>query len=94
MQITADGPVLFREEEVSVAFVDGRTPDTEQQKLLDFIHWKFGAIMPKELYFDGLVPPTGGSLSMLRNLQPKEFSFQNGWIKIGYQLISKVVDPS
>ena len=87
IEVTDNGPVLFRSGEVSVDFVDAHNPTKSEQQLLDFISRKFGAIMPPELYFDGLVPPTGGALSMLRSLQPKEFSFQEGWMKIGYQLL-------
>jgi hypothetical protein len=93
-ETTPDGPVLFREGDVSVQFVDGRQPDAGQQDLLDFIRWKFRSVMARELYFDGLVPPTGGSLGMLRNLQPKEYSFQDGWMRIGYQLLENLVEPS
>ena len=45
--------------------------------------------MPEQLYFDGLVPPTGGSLAMLRNLKANEYSFENGWMRMGYSLIDR-----
>lgn len=93
-ETTPDGPALFREGDVSVQFVDGHQPNAGQQNLLDFIRWKFSSIMGRELYFDGLVPPVGGSLGMLRSLAPQEYSFRDGWMKIGYQLLENVVDPS
>ena len=61
--------------------------DSEEQEFLDFIQWKFNAIMPDALYADGLVPPAGGSFGLLRQLLPKEYSFHDGWMVIGYQLV-------
>ena len=62
--------------------------------MLHFLRWKFRAVMPEALYFDGLVPPTGGSLAMLHNLKANEYSFQDGWMRIGYRLVDPKVDPS
>ena len=71
----------------------GASPATaEEQNFLDFLHRKFNAVMPAELYFDGLVPPTGGSLAMLRNLKPNDYSFENGWMRMGYSLIDRKAD--
>ena len=48
--------------------------------------------MPEELYFDGLVPPVGGSLAMLRNLRPDAYRFENGWMRMGYSLVDSQAD--
>jgi hypothetical protein len=47
---------------------------------------RFGAVLPAELYFDGLVPPTGGGLAKLRSLAVRDFYTEKGWLVIGYEL--------
>jgi hypothetical protein len=84
---TSEGPVFFRQGDVSVDLVQGVPATVEDQQFLDFLYRKFSAVMPEELYFDGLVPPTGGSLAMLRKLEPDAYSFQNGWMRMGYSLV-------
>ena len=92
IEATADGPVFFRQGDVTVDLVGASTATAEEQNFLDFLHRKFSAVMPEELYFDGLVPPTGGSLAMLRNLKPNDYSFENGWMRMGYSLIDRKAD--
>ena len=47
---------------------------------------KFRAFFQKDLYFDGLVPPVGGSGGVLRKLQLTQLSSDQGWVLLGYQL--------
>ena len=77
---------------MSVQLVADRPATAEEQKFLDFLHRKFSAVMPEELYFDGLVPPAGGSLAMLRNLRPDAYRFENGWMRMGYSLVDSQAD--
>ena len=94
IETTNEGPVLFRDGDVSVELVDATSPSTKEREMLHFLRWKFRAVMPEALYFDGLVPPTGGSLAMLHNIKANEYSFQNGWMRIGYRLVDPKVDAS
>jgi hypothetical protein len=88
-EITADGPHLIREGDLSVRFCD-QSPTTEKdEELRQFVYRKFSGVFQPELYFDGLVPPAGGSLGKLRQLQLKELTFRDGWAVIGYQLPPK-----
>ena len=50
--------------------------------------------MPEALYFDGLVPPAGGSLAMMRKLCPGAFRIDNGWLRLGYSMVDEKVDES
>jgi len=92
IETTSEGPVFFRQGDVSVQLVADRPATAEEQKFLDFLHRKFSAVMPEELYFDGLVPPVGGSLAMLRNLRPDAYRFENGWMRMGYSLVDSQAD--
>jgi hypothetical protein len=82
--ITRDGPALIREGDVVVRVSDDGVSDG---KLLEnFLHRKFGAVFLPEVYFYGLMPPTGGSLAKLRRLHTAEFNASRGWLTVAYEL--------
>jgi hypothetical protein len=83
--ITADGPAFVREGELAVRFASHVDP-AEEATLRTFLARKFGAVFPAELHLSGLVPPTGGSLGKLRQLELVEFRSSGGWLALGYQL--------
>lgn len=89
LEITPDGPHLIRQGPLRVVErspADGIDSDDE---IRGFLASKFGAVLPEELYFDGLVPPEGGSWGRIRRLSLKQFTARDGWLAIGYEL-----DPS
>ena len=92
-QITADGPAFMRDGELEVRFpspVDG-----EEQALLGaFLARKFGAVLPPALHLNGLVPPTGGSIGKLRQLELIEFRSSGGWLAVGYQLADRAASKA
>ena len=94
VETTRDGPVFFRQGELTVQLVEDRPATAEEQQALDFLHRKFSAVMPEALYFDGLVPPAGGSLAMMRKLCPDAFRIDNGWLRLGYSMVDETADES
>ena len=94
VETTRDGPVFFRQGDVTVQLVEDRPATTEEQQALDFLHRKFSAVMPEELYFDGLVPPAGGSLAMMRKFCPDAFRIDKGWLRLGYSMVDEKADES
>jgi len=84
-QKTTEGPALLREGEMSIRFTEPLAIQ-EEQPLRSFLARKFGAVLPADLHFDGLVPPEGGSLGKLRRLHLQEFNAARGWVSLGYQL--------
>jgi hypothetical protein len=85
---TRDGPALIRTGDVEVYVEAPESSDntTSATRLRRMLSRKFGAVLPAELYFDGLVPPTGGALGKLRSLALRDFYTENGWLVIGYEL--------
>lgn len=87
-RVTRDGPALIRDGELGViveapeSSLNERSPDELRRMLAR----RFEAILPPELYFDGLVPPSGGALSKLRALVLRDFYCDEGWLVIGYEL--------
>lgn len=86
LEITPDGPHFIRSADLAVRFSDDGMGTDNQESFRQFIHKKFSGIFQPEIFFDGLVPPTGGSLGKLRALELQELSCRNGWLSIGYQL--------
>lgn len=82
---TRDGPALARDGEVAIRFAEPPAPEIAAQ-LEPFLKAKFGAVFPSNLRFHGLMPPTGGSLGKLRQLQLDEFATNGGWLKLAYRL--------
>jgi hypothetical protein len=87
-QITRDGPALLRDGNLAIRFMDG-SPNEAEETLRPLLASKFGAVFPPELHFYGLMPPAGGSLGKLRQLQTAEFRAADGWLSLGYQLAPK-----
>ena len=86
LEITPDGPHLIRKGDLEVRFSDNGDATTHDDSFRRFVHSKFNGFFQPEIYFDGLVPPAGGSLGKLRILQLQELASQNGWLSIGYRL--------
>lgn len=86
MEITPDGPHLIRQGDIAVSYLDEGTETSEQARMMKFVRQKFRAILAESLYFDGLTPPAGGSLAMLRKLHPKQLTAADGWAVLGYQM--------
>jgi hypothetical protein len=80
-----DGPVLRREGELDVRFPGEPSLDS-RAAVEKFLRRKFGAVFPPELIFYGIVPPDGGSLGKLNQLQLAEFTTADGWMTVGYRL--------
>lgn len=92
--ITADGPVLIREQPIVVRF--GREEDARSEEFNEtraFLSSKFGAFFPEELFFSGLVPPVGGALEKLRDLELTEFASRQGWLTLAYHLRVQATSP-
>jgi hypothetical protein len=85
---TRDGPALIRtgDLEVYVEAPESSDNTTSATRLRRMLSRRFGAVLPAELYFDGLVPPTGGGLAKLRSLAVRDFYTEKGWLVIGYEL--------
>jgi hypothetical protein len=69
---------------------DGSPVDESNAQFKRFLHRKFAAIFPPDLYFDGLVPPAGGFWARLRHLNLTQLKAQDGWLAIGYEWASDV----
>jgi hypothetical protein len=82
---TRDGPALAREGDVAIRFAEQPAPEIAAQLEL-LLKSKFGAVFPPNLHFHGLMPPTGGSLGKLRQLQLEEFAANGGWLRLAYRL--------
>jgi hypothetical protein len=89
-QIGRDGPGLVRDGEVRIVVeaAESMPMDKSPDDLRRMLTRKFSAVFPAELHFDGLVPPTGGALSKLRALTLRDFYCQDGWLVIGYELVT------
>lgn len=85
-EMTSDGPHLIREGELAVRFADTDSATSQEESIRRFIQHKCGGVFQPELYFDGIVPPAGGSLSKLRALELRQLSARDGWAVIAYQL--------
>ena len=62
-----------------------------KKEIVSFLTKKFSAFYQKDLYFDGMVPPVGGSGGKLRQLQLTRFSTDAGWLLLGYSLPKREV---
>jgi hypothetical protein len=82
-----DGPVLVRNEELDIRVAPGLDSQAEAE-LRKFLDTKVGAVFPPELYFDGFSAPAGGTIGRLRQLNNVEFRSENGWLTLGYKIIS------
>jgi hypothetical protein len=89
-KIGRDGPAFIREGDVQIVVEAAESMPTEKSPadLRRMLSRKFSAVFPAELHFDGLVPPTGGALSKLRDLHLRDFYCQDGWLVIGYELVT------
>jgi hypothetical protein len=83
---SSDGPVFHRKGQVQVEFPEREELSANADELRAFLGRKFSAIMPAELYFDGLAAPAGGFGDKLNQLQFQQASFESGWATIRYQL--------
>jgi hypothetical protein len=80
-----DGPALAREGDLAIRFASGTEQD-EEPSARAFLAKKFAAVLPPRLGFEGLVPPAGGTIGKLRQLDLAEFQSHDGWLTLGYQL--------
>jgi hypothetical protein len=85
VSITPDGPKLARRGAVAATITDGKAISRTEADLLDFLRRKCNGVFLEEIYFDGLVPPEGGTWAKLRRLAPAEFSARRGWVVLGYR---------
>jgi hypothetical protein len=83
---TPEGPVFRRLGDVQIEFPEREKHSEDAEKVRAFLARKFGAVMPAELYFDGLAAPAGGFGDKLNQLQLQQVSFQSGWATLRYQL--------
>ena len=90
LEITPDGPLLIRSADLAVEFTDAaqRRPDPREAEFREFLARKFSGVFLSDIYFDGLMPPQGGSWGKLRRLELKQLSSRDGWLAIGYELRS------
>jgi len=85
MEKTTDGPHLLRGEPLEIQLTAAETSQSDID-WKPFLRRKFDAVFQPDLYFDGLVPPQGGKLAKLLELQLSEMSAEDGWFAIGYRL--------
>jgi hypothetical protein len=85
MEITRDGPHLVRSGGVGLDFADAE-PSTDRRfdDFRQFLTTKFNALFPSDLYFDGLIPPAGGTWARLHHFSLTQLTAQSGWFAIGY----------
>jgi hypothetical protein len=87
LEITPDGPRLIRVGDVGIKFADGGSAyETFEEQFRDFLRRKFSGVFLSEIYFDGLMPPVGGSWGKLRRLNLTQFESGHGWFALGYEL--------
>jgi hypothetical protein len=95
LEKTRDGPRLVRQGEVAVDFLEDEDDAAEtadqpniepiEAELKQFLLRKFNGVFLAELYFDGLMPPAGGSWGKLRSLDLKQLTSRDGWLALGYE---------
>src|SRR5262249_28582813 len=84
---TPDGPRLARVGDLVVEFAEGRPLyEPFEEQFRDFLRRKFSGVFLSEIYFDGLMPPAGGSWGKLRRLNLTQLASGQGWFSIGYEL--------
>ncbi len=90
LEITRDGPRLVRVGDLKVEHSGPgaqQAIDSAEAQITQFLYRKFSGVFPAELYFDGLVPPTGGFWGRLRQLNLSQLACSDGWLAIGYEWI-------
>lgn len=90
-EVTDEGPAMIREGELQIRFAEGIEPESAHDWQV-FLARKFGAILLDEIHFDGLVPPSGGTIGKLRELDLVEFTSARGWLTVAYQLGGQSAD--
>jgi hypothetical protein len=82
--------------DVSIAFTDARqkSDDAFEAQFRDFLQRKFNGVFLSEIYFDGLMPPEGGSWGKLRRLNLTQLTSRNGWLALGYNLRRTTAAPT
>jgi hypothetical protein len=83
--ISAEGPHLVRVSGPTIQQDESAASTGNREECATFLRRKFEAVFPRELFFDGLQPPTGGSWGKLRRYLLTQLSAENGWFAIGYQ---------
>jgi len=78
---------LYREGPVVTQLDDGLDETAEDAKMVKFLARKFGGVFQPELHFDGLVPPAGGSLGKLRQIELRKAEPEQGWLNVGFRLV-------
>lgn len=88
-----DGAVFVRQGALTTKLDGNPSAETVEQHadLIAFLHKKFGGVMQSELHFDGLVPPAGGSLGKLRQIQMRKIEPLNGWLTLGFEVVPEAV---
>ena len=89
VEATPDGPHLIRSGKLAVEYIKSDSTDRldfSEEEFRTFLARKFSGVFLSELYFDGLMPPEGGSWGKLRRLNLTQLSSRDGWLAIGYQL--------
>ena len=61
----------------------------KDDELIAFLARKFNGVLQPEIHFDGLVPPAGGSLGKLRQIQIRKFDLTSGWMTIGFEVVAE-----
>lgn len=85
VELGRDGVSFARQGALVTRWEDEQDGDDE---LIDFVAHKFSGVLQPELHFDGLVPPAGGSLGKLRQIQFRKFETTRGWLTMGFELIA------
>ena len=89
LEPTIDGPRLIRKGDLAVEFLGPPASDIAadaDMQFQQFLKRKFSGVFLSEIYFDGLMPPEGGSWGKLRRLALKQLSSNDGWLAVGYVL--------
>ncbi|REJ67910.1 MAG: hypothetical protein DWQ31_10075 [Planctomycetota bacterium] len=97
VELGRDGAVLVREGDLTAQFDDGLDSASAEaaaasegtsleQEMLAMLAYKFNGVLQPEMHFDGLVPPAGGSLGRLREIEMQAFRAREGWLTLGFRL--------
>jgi hypothetical protein len=81
---TDGGPSFQRRGDIEIEFPEREKDSAHAEQLRSFLARKFDAVMPAQLYFDGLAAPAGGFGDKINALRFQEFRFKDGWATWNY----------
>jgi hypothetical protein len=84
-ETTSGGHCLRRIVAPEITFADGQR-DPVREEFAAMLQRKFAGVFPAEIYFDGLKTPSSGAWSKFLRFELADFSAQQGWFSLAFQL--------